>query len=118
MAINALCGVGDGGGGVLVVEVAVAHEVHVVDVMQADCPPGPIAHVVTGPLAIQLPVCVGLAVPVNVGKSVGTVQISTGMQAVWPPLPLQRVVVVLKAHPSLFTGSMKSGGIPVGLGPQ
>jgi hypothetical protein len=120
MPTKALCGVGDGGGGggVLVVGANVAHAVHVVDVMQADRPPGPMAHVETAPLVKQLPVCVALGLPDSVGMSVGIVQTSTGMHTVRPPLPLHCVVVVLKAHPPVLTGSVKSGGFLVGLGLQ
>jgi hypothetical protein len=104
--------------GCVLVGSAVAHLVHVVDVMQADCPPGPMAQVDTVPLARQLPVCVAVGFPVIVGRSVGMVQISTGTHTVWPPLPLHCVVVVLKAQLPALTGSVKSGGFPVGLGLQ
>lgn len=113
MEIHAFFGSGGGGGGD-----AVAHEVHVVDVMQADRPPGPMAQVDTAPLARQLPVCVVPPVRVSVGRSVGIVHTSTGTQPARPPLPLHCVVVVLKAQPPRLTGSVKSGGFPVGSGWQ
>lgn len=97
---------------------AVAQLVHVVDVMHAACPPGPMAQVDTAPLARQLPVWVAVGLPVSVGRSVGVVQTSTGTQTVWLPLPLHCVVVVLKAQLPALTGSVKSGGFPVGLGLQ
>ena len=92
MTTKAVCGVGEADTVVVVVVVdgAVAHFAHVVDVMQAGCPPGPMAQVETAPLARQLPVCVALGLPVSVGRSVGIVP--------------------------TFTGSVKSGGFPVGLG--
>jgi hypothetical protein len=112
--IKAECGVGEGR--VLgVVGEAVAHRVHAADVIQAGCPPGPMAQVDTAPLARQLAVGVVPGFLVSVGRSVGVVHTSTGTQTVCAPLPLHSVVVVLKAHPPVLTGSVKSGGLPVGL---
>ena len=57
---------------------AVAHTVHVVDVMHPICAPGPMAQVHIAPLARQLPACVSGALLVSVGMSVSELGATLG----------------------------------------
>jgi hypothetical protein len=127
MTTQALWGVGDGGGGALVVIVAsvvgsvvgnaVAHAVHVVDVRQAFCPPGPIAQVDTAPLARQIPVGVELGVLVSVGMPVRELGVAVGLLVGVAEALLVGAGMSVGDVLALI-GSVKSGGTPVGLGSQ